>query len=183
MTDMDIKSRKGQLRLAVKEAKRLMTKEEIFEESQHVFLQLEQLDKFQEAAHVLLYWALPDELRTAFFIRKWYKTKHLYLPKLVNDELSVHQFKGTDCLKKGQFGIQEPMGKSIENVNLIDLVVVPGVAFTLYGKRMGRGGGYYDRLLPQLSNAYKIGVAYQCQIVDDIPVENHDVNLDLILTA
>lgn len=65
----------------------------------------------------------------------------------------------------------------------IDLVVVPGVAFTVGGQRLGQGGGWYDRFLSQLRNdATAVGVCFEPQLVDALPVESHDVVLDLVVT-
>ena len=66
---------------------------------------------------------------------------------------------------------------------LLDAVVVPGLAFTRDGHRLGQGGGHFDRFLPRLSTAcLRIGVAFKEQLVDDVPLEIHDVKLDTIVT-
>ena len=65
----------------------------------------------------------------------------------------------------------------------IDLVIVPGIAFTPAGQRLGRGRGYYDRLLPRLRNAYKMGVCWPCQMVTAIPTEPHDMPMDCVITG
>jgi len=65
----------------------------------------------------------------------------------------------------------------------LDAILVPGVAFTRAGLRLGRGGGYYDRLLAQCgSGTLRIGVAFSCQLVDELPCEPHDQRVDLVLT-
>ena len=62
------------------------------------------------------------------------------------------------------------------------MIIVPGVAFDPTGNRMGRGRGFYDRLLKSTPNAIKVGVAYDFQMLDTLPVEPHDVKMDLIIT-
>ena len=80
----------------------------------------------------------------------------------------------------GAFGILEPTGRQLDNVAQIGLIIVPGVAFDLQNNRMGRGRGYYDRLLA-ISKAYKIGTAYSCQIFNQIPTEETDIPMDLVV--
>ena len=85
-------------------------------------------------------------------------------------------------LAQGLFGVDEP-GPECPTIplNRLDLVLVPGLAFDLSGRRLGRGKGYYDRLLAQVSGT-KCGVAYDFQIVPEVPADSHDEKLDWILT-
>ena len=64
----------------------------------------------------------------------------------------------------------------------IELVVVPGMAFDKQGHRLGRGKGYYDRLLPKLTNAYKLGVCFPYQYIEEVPTDEHDIRMDEVLT-
>ena len=75
----------------------------------------------------------------------------------------------------------EPTGEVFDNYTDIDLAVIPGVAFDKDGNRMGRGKGYYDRLLPKLGNTYKIGICLPFQLVEKIPTDEHDVRMDEVL--
>jgi len=85
-------------------------------------------------------------------------------------------------LQPGQFGIREPNVLCVTlETKLLDLILVPGVAFDLTGRRLGRGKGFYDRLL-ETWHGVTCGVAYDEQIVGEVPVESHDVQLDCILT-
>ena len=81
-----------------------------------------------------------------------------------------------------QFGIGEPTGPEFTDLESIDMIIVPGVAFDSHGNRMGRGRGFYDRLLKSTPNAAKIGVGYDFQLLDTIPVEPHDVPMDCVIT-
>jgi 5-formyltetrahydrofolate cyclo-ligase len=88
---------------------------------------------------------------------------------------------GTD-LGPGQFGIREPLATCQEvELNRLDFVLVPGVAFDLHGRRLGRGKGFYDQLLPAV-RGQTCGVAFDEQIVCEVPVEPRDVHLNCILT-
>ena len=85
-------------------------------------------------------------------------------------------------LKAGQFGIREPVEGCAEvPLNRLDFVLVPGIAFDLQGRRLGRGKGYYDQLLAEVRGK-TCGVAFDEQIVDEIPVEPHDIYVNCILT-
>jgi 5-formyltetrahydrofolate cyclo-ligase len=82
----------------------------------------------------------------------------------------------------GQFGVREPVSGCAEiPLTGLDLALVPGVAFDLRGRRLGRGGGFYDRLLGGFSGV-KCGIAFDEQLVDEIPTAGSDVRMDFILT-
>lgn len=85
-------------------------------------------------------------------------------------------------LQPGRFGIPEPAAHCpIFNLKQLDLALVPGIGFTLDGGRLGRGKGYYDRLLAEVPG-FKCGVAFDCQVAAEFPLEPHDVRLNCILT-
>lgn len=107
-------------------------------------------------------------------------------PRLLGDTMEFVRVSTLDHLTAAAWHstIREP--SAIGNIVVpaeIDLVLVPGVAFTRTGERMGRGGGYYDRYLAQLpANAVKLGVGFAIQLVEELPVEAHDIALDGIIT-
>jgi 5-formyltetrahydrofolate cyclo-ligase len=107
------------------------------------------------------------------------------LPCFDPDNEIYHPRRVTDLrveIMSGKFGIREPMETCVAiPPNDLDLVLVPGVAFGLDGHRLGRGKGYYDRLLENFTGR-KIGVAFDEQIVDAVPSEQNDVRMDLVLT-
>ena len=83
-------------------------------------------------------------------------------------------------LLPGKFGILEPSENCVKvDASEIDLTLVPGLAFDQYRNRLGRGRGFYDRWLMQLSGK-RIGVGFDYQLVDTVPTEPHDIQLDLI---
>lgn len=84
-------------------------------------------------------------------------------------------------LELGSFQIEEPTGNDLTDVDDIELMVIPAVAFDRKGNRLGRGKGFYDRLL-KTSRATKIGVGYEFQLLDSIPCEPHDVAMDMVIT-
>ena len=85
-------------------------------------------------------------------------------------------------LSPGRFNVLEPKaGCPSVPLNQLDLVFVPGVAFDFNGRRLGRGKGFYDRLLAEV-RGYKCGVAFEVQVIAAVPEEPHDVRVDSILT-
>lgn len=97
---------------------------------------------------VLLYYSLKDEVDTHEFVRKWSREKRILLPVVVGDDLELRVYTGPEDLATGSYGIEEPTGELFTDYAAIDFVAVPGVAFDNAGNRLGRGKGYYDRLLP-----------------------------------
>jgi 5-formyltetrahydrofolate cyclo-ligase len=102
------------------------------------------------------------------------------LPVVVGDKLELKQFEGVEKMKKGAFNIMEPQGEAFSDFDSIDLAIIPGVGFSPQGARLGRGKGYYDRLLPNL-RCPKIGLALPCQIADEIPTEEWDIPMDEVI--
>ncbi|MDR0941383.1 MAG: 5-formyltetrahydrofolate cyclo-ligase [Bacteroidales bacterium] len=150
--------------------------------SQQLFSAIEQLPEFQSAHTVLAFWSLPDEVDTHDFIEKWAGDKRMLLPVIVGKELRIKQYESSGTLVQASYNISEPTGDFFTNYDEIDVIIVPGVAFDKQGNRLGRGKGYYDKLLPQLSGT-KIGVCFPCQLVERIVPDRWDVQMDKILTV
>lgn len=144
-----------------------------------VMKQIELLPQFVAAKNILLYNALADELPTECMLNKWNNSKNLFLPAVAGDDLIIKRYN-KDSVKVGAFGIIEPIGEVID-IKSIDLIIVPGVAFDKNLNRLGRGKGYYDRLLIN-SNAFFVGVGYDLQVLEDIPTEPHDIKMNCIIT-
>jgi len=141
---------------------------------------------WREARSVLLFAPLPDEVDVApLFKLALVAGKKLALPRFEHrgqSYVASRVVNPTEDLRPGRFGISEP-AETCAGVplNELDFLVVPGVAFTLDGRRLGRGKAFYDRLLAS-ARGITCGVAFDEQIVDAIPTEPHDIRLDLILT-
>lgn len=145
--------------------------------------QVEQLPQFRDAQTILLYWSMEDEVQTHDFVNRWYQQKTLLLPCVDGDDLRLRQYTGPECLKEGeQFGIGEPTGPEYTDLNSVQMIIVPGVAFDRHNNRMGRGRGFYDRLLKSTPNAYKVGVAFNFQMVELVPTEEFDVPMNAVIT-
>lgn len=148
-----------------------------------IMQKVESLAQFAEAKTILLYWSMEDEVQTHDFVNRWYEKKTLLLPCVDGDNLKLRQYTGPDCLVAGeQFGIGEPNGPEYTDLDSIEMIIVPGVAFDGNNNRMGRGRGFYDRLLKSTPNAFKVGVAFNFQMVDLVPTEPFDVAMDAVLS-
>ena len=161
--------------------KRSYTKTTLLDLSAKIMDRLEETD-LQQASCIALYHAIPGEVQTAGVIEKWYRKKRLLLPLIKGNDLQLLLYAGKESLKTGVFGILEP-SEDCEAVpeSEIDLIIVPGVAFDRQHNRLGRGKGFYDRLLSTL-DVPKIGICYDFQLKDQIPAEPFDRKMDLIIT-
>lgn len=179
----DIQQKKKQLRRYVKELKTELDANTVLCSSNRIFAEIELLPEFKAAKTIMAYWSLPDEVQTHSFIGKWYMSKKILLPLVVENDLELRVFSGMDCLEaRPPFGILEPVNGAKASISEIDMVIVPGVAFDLNGNRMGRGKGYYDRLLKQ-KNIYKVGVCFAFQVVEHVPINTYDIPMDKIIYA
>lgn len=170
------------IRQSIRTIKASYSRAELEALSVSLLQQLEQHPAFVEACTVLLYHSLPDEVDTHGFIDRWCGQKEIILPTVVGDDLELHRYTGPDCLTLGSYGILEPSGELFTDFDRITLAVIPGMAFDQRGNRLGRGKGYYDRLLPRLASAYKLGLCFPFQLLDEeIPHESHDCQMDEVL--
>lgn len=170
------------LRQSIRTMKASYSREELEALSFSLLQRLEEHPRFVEARTVLLYHSLPDEVGTHAFIDRWCNRKEIVLPTVVGDDLELHRYTGPECLTLGSYGILEPSGELFTDLNRINLAVIPGMAFDRHGNRLGRGKGYYDRLLPRLPRAYRLGLCFPFQLLtEEIPHELHDCRMDEVL--
>ena len=141
---------------------------------------------YDEKGTVAVYLASPDEIDLSEFILEMLKRRVTVVAPRWNGETyelaKVKSLSDAD-LRRGPMNILEPADANIVAPDEVGVWIVPGLAFTRRGKRLGYGGGWYDRLLASASKwARKIGVAHEFQILDDLPTEPHDIRLDCIVT-
>ncbi len=159
-----------------------MTEQRRQEQSATIWKRFEGSQQFRKATDILIYWSLPDEVQTPAFIDRWAATKNFYLPSIQGNDLVVKRYTGQDRLVDGQlFSIPEPDGPTVTDLNPVSLVIVPGRAFDRKGHRLGRGRGFYDRLLPQFPHAVKAGVCFDCQILPSVPTDENDILMDTLI--
>lgn len=171
---------KSEIRRKIKALRSMLLETEKLSAAEEVFALLENTPAFMMAEHILMYHSLPDELSTRQFLSKWRDRKHFYLPRVNGVNLDILPYDETR-LELGAFHIEEPTGENTVNPDEIEMIVVPAVAYDRKGNRLGRGKGFYDRLL-STTKATKVGVGYEFQIFDEIPVEPHDVKMDIVIT-
>lgn len=172
--------KKDDIRRAIRAHKTILSDSERRQAASRVFSRLEQSAAFILADHILMYHSLPDELSTIEFLEKWHSTKRFYLPRVNGVNLEILPYDRSH-MRLGAFHIEEPDGDEVTPFERIELVVVPAVAYDREGNRVGRGKGYYDRLLRD-TKAATVGVGYDFQLVDSIDTEDHDVAVDIVIT-
>lgn len=170
---------KKEIRLYIKNLKQSLSDQFKCDCAEIVFGHLFQLKEWHKAKNVLFYHSLPDELQTVKYL-KLVADKNLFLPRVNGDILEIVKYDG-DSLEIGYYDILEPTSHQIVPPESMDLIIVPGIAFDKCGNRLGRGKGFYDRLLVN-TNAVKIGVGYDFQLLSSIPHDYHDIKMDIIIT-
>ena len=204
MVDSSVSGIKKEVRRAVRERLRGMSGDEMSRESMSIWQKVESLEEFVAADVVALYWSLPDEPFSHDVVRRWSEQKTVLLPCIESDEIVFRRYDGSGRMCEGMFNISEPLGAEWSDLYKIDMIVVPGVAFSPSGVRLGRGRGFYDRLFARMGfgqdkerqviegtggNGRKgvgpvtVGVCFSCQIVPNVPAEAHDIALDMVISA
>lgn len=130
---------------------------------------------------VLLYAADPDEVALDVLITAPPAGWRVLLPRVDGGEVVAVLHRAGVPLVPGYRGIREPVGPAVDAATL-DAVIVPGVAFSPSGQRLGRGAGLYDRLLPRTGGAVRVGVTLEGFVRDELPVEAHDAAVDVVVT-
>ncbi|HTU59997.1 MAG TPA: 5-formyltetrahydrofolate cyclo-ligase, partial [Polyangiales bacterium] len=109
--------------------------------------------------------------------------KRVGLPRVVEQVLELHEFRDVSELQEGSFGVLEPAADApVIAPAEVDLVIVPGLAFDARGHRLGYGRAFYDRLLPGMSKAFRLGFAYDFQVVMELPNDVHDIPMHAVAT-
>ena len=176
-----MKELKRQLRKQIREEKKNQHPDVLRTNSAVLLRQIENHPNFIASKTILLFYSLGDEVYTHDFVEKWHSTKKILLPVVQGDILVLRHYTGKECLQAGAFNIEEPIGKNFTDYDEIELAVIPGVSFDKQGNRLGRGKGYYDKLLPLL-HSYNIGICHQFQAREDIPAEPFDRKMDEVWT-
>lgn len=181
---------KNKLRDKIKEKLQLQSKEERLRKSLEISKKLFYLKEFKEAKAVMFYVSKDGEVETRQMIMKALASgKKIVVPHINrrNKEMQACQIEDISReLCPGPYGIHQPREDFKKPLGLesIDMVIVPGVAFSQDGQRLGRGGGYFDRFLRQLpKKVFRVGLAFNFQIVESIPSFSHDESVNVVLSA
>jgi len=176
-------------------SRKKLAKKFVQENSSKIIQKLLSLDQLREARVIAAYLPINNEVGTKAIINRLSSRKiKILLPCYLKDQhrYVFGEFLGWQDLEEGPYGILQPSPPvrlrspkddegSVIDSSKVEVAIIPGVAFDRRGVRLGYGKGVYDRLLSK-SNALKIGLAYDFQVVDEIEKEEHDLLMDLIVT-
>ncbi|MCE5203945.1 MAG: 5-formyltetrahydrofolate cyclo-ligase [Coriobacteriales bacterium] len=187
MTDHeDITRMKSNLRLKGRATRRAMTPELRQAAAEAVAQVVLGLPELRDAHAVGAYGAMPEEVDADPLIQElWSRGVRVALPRVVDKlHISWHWYECGYSLCRGAFGLREPCEDApVASVEEIDAFVVPGVAFDRDCRRLGMGGGYYDRLIASLpASVPVIGLAYEEQVVESVPCSDHDQSVHIVCT-
>ncbi|MCA1784111.1 MAG: 5-formyltetrahydrofolate cyclo-ligase [Intrasporangiaceae bacterium] len=179
---MDLQDRKVALRRSARDARRSLSPATRTAATAAIGERLGELLELTSAGTVLVYAAGATEVdvEAAAGDLRVRGVTTLY-PRVRGEDLDLVAVDDPSALVLGHRDILEPTGPS-NDPTTVDAVLVPGVAFDLHGGRLGQGGGHYDRLLPRIGDAVRIGIAFSCQIVPSVPRLDHDVAVDIVVT-
>lgn len=185
---MKIALEKKNLRKLILQKRRKLSQTIVHRQSDLVFEQLISLPVYKKAQCIMLYAALPDEVQTDQMMRYALQDgKKICIPYIhdKNGLMDAVFVFDVDQLSKGDFDILTINSCNMEfaNPSDIDLMIIPGVAFDTDGYRLGMGAAFYDRFIMRAKQAFCLGIAFDCQLVSKVPIEEHDCSMDAILTA
>ena len=178
---------KKDIRSTILKKRSNMLLSEVIEKSKRIKEQVFHMDEYKEAKTILFYVSYNNEVCTHEIIKESLRMKkHVVVPKtdMKNRMIICSSLTSWDSLIPGAYTILEPRQECINAVSpeSIDLMIIPGVAFDSHGNRIGHGMGYYDRLLEKKIRTHRLGLAFEIQIVENIPTEKHDVKVEKIVT-
>lgn len=180
---MKLHEQKKQLRSEIKQRRSSLTEEDRGEMSQQIAIFLQEIPEFNHAKSVFCYISYLDEVETHLLISSFLQQNlALSVPKIMNKtEMLAIPLSDFSELEPDNLGILTPKS-SIPATDSFDIVITPGLGFTEKGDRLGYGRGYYDRWFSKNKVETKIGIAFEIQIVDELPLEETDLPLDILVT-
>ncbi len=158
-----------------------LTPEEIAERSGKIEEMLFEEEHFKKAKTVAFYIPKGNEVQTKSMIEHAIREGKEVLVPVTNDEITMCGFTSFFDMAPGKFGVPEPK-HHVPKDNLAEVVLVPGIVFGLCMHRIGYGKGYYDRYFKKNPKAFKIGLAFDFQVMDELPRHKHDIPTELIIT-
>jgi 5-formyltetrahydrofolate cyclo-ligase len=152
--------------------------------SQRIAQRVRALAEVRDAETILAFASIRSEVQTGMLIDAFHASgKVVALPRVIDDALVLHCVKPGDTLEEGSFSVPEPsVDAPIVDPASVELALVPALAVDPRGYRIGYGGGFYDRLLPQLHNARTCAVAFDFQLIAEVPELPFDEAVDIVVT-
>lgn len=175
---------KAELRKRIREQKRNMTQEQIIEKSEKLGELFCTCKAYQEAKTIYGYLPYNQEVRTTPMLEQALRDgKKVAVPKVYGDTMRFIYLDDLTQVSTGYAGIPEPIADEPVAEDKTALVLMPGLAFTEKGDRMGYGGGFYDRFLADEPNHPTVALCYDFQMVDTLPTAEYDIPVDTVLWA
>lgn len=180
---MNLHEQKKRLRNELKQRRSQLSESERIHMSQQIKQFLSEITEFKQAKSIFCYISYLDEVETHALISRFIEQNlTLAVPKIINKtEMLAIPLKDFSDLEPDKMGILTPKS-SQPATSSFDIAITPGLGFTEKGERLGYGRGYYDRWFEKNEVKTKIGIAYEVQIVDELPVEETDIPLDILVT-
>ena len=175
---------KKELRRAIREQKRAMTEEMIVSAGERLAEKFYACPQYAAARTIYGYLPYNQEVRTVPMLQRALQDgKKVAVPKVYADEMRFIYMEDLSLVEKSDMGIPEPVADEPVADDPTALVLMPGLAFTEKGDRMGYGGGFYDKFLAQEPNHPTVALCYAFQMVEELPTQEHDIPVDLVLWA
>jgi len=175
---------KPSLRREIREKKRAMTEQEIVSRSEKLGELFMASAAYQNAKTIYGYLPYNQEVRTVPMLEQALRDgKRVAVPKIYGDTMKFLYLDDLSKVEKNSMGIPEPVADEPVAEDKTALVLMPGVAFTKQGDRMGYGGGFYDRFLAEEPDHPTLALCYDFQIVESLPTEEFDIPVDAVLWA
>lgn len=178
---------KKELRQHLRQVVASISPEEIHERSLRACTLLGGTAEYAKAEVIMVFLSLPTEIdTTSLVLHAWRDRKRVLAPKVSWEQrrmlpIEIHSL--SDDVRETPLGIREPAEGIPFPVANIDLVVVPGLGYDLHGNRIGRGRGFYDRFLAHRDwSGMACGLSFEEQVVDQVPTEDNDMSVDLLVT-
>ena len=181
-TDLQIK--KDEIRKQILEKRSNLSFEEVDKKSELI---IENLTPYlKNAQNIMIFTDMKNEVRITKLI-EFYPEKNFFISKIVNSknrEMKINKYNENELVLH-KFGYYESSSDDFYDEKILDIVVVPALAFDSIKNRIGFGGGYYDTFLNKVreknKNTLFIGVCYDFQMIEEVPIEGHDITLDLVI--
>lgn len=176
---------KNEVRLQMKSRLAVLTPKEHHDLNQRLYSKFLKLKAVKEINYIMAYYSVRNEVETVSIINYLLDIgKTVALPVCTPErDLKAAIINNLSELQPASFGLMEPGPEAVLlDYDELKLVIIPGVAFDEKGNRLGHGAGYYDRFLSKTPNAFKLGLAYDFQVVQALPAERHDIKINGILT-
>lgn len=189
MNSLSIEAEKSKLREAILNQLKAQSVSERRRKSNIILDKLSRLNEFKTSRVIMFYVSMLEEVNTLPLLKKVLKEGRVvavpYVDQKSRSLLSVQITDPENDLVTGSYGILEPKKHLVDHFDLseLEMVLVPGIAFDRTGHRLGRGKGYYDRFLNSLPKQIRtIGLAYDFQLMDSVPVSDLDVAVHQVIT-